>query len=172
MEINIIESGRKKLTKAKFETYEHALMCFLHQWGILDGVKIDLYLDVKMSMFKDENSIFYGQEEILEFAGATLPIEDNHYAIFLNRKYMKSKIESEDELIDHVMDALAHEVVHVKQYYLNELSISEDNLNLLWKGEVIQGDINNVDLPHEEEAYGYADEMRFNYYMEKIDMIL
>lgn len=51
-----------------------------------------------------------------------------------------------------ILDTLAHEMVHVKQY-----AYSETNERLTrWKGEYISEDVDYYDQPWEVEAYGMA----------------
>jgi hypothetical protein len=51
-----------------------------------------------------------------------------------------------------ILDTLAHEMVHVKQY-----AYSETNENLTrWKGQYISEDVDYYDQPWEVEAYGMA----------------
>ena len=53
-----------------------------------------------------------------------------------------------------LMNTLAHELTHVKQFIRNELNI-QDNVTV-WKNEVINDeDFDYLDLPYEIEARGY-----------------
>lgn len=68
---------------------------------------------------------------------------------------IQTKIEHKDQ--DDPLEILAHEMVHVKQYALNELK-DVGNLNASWHGKVYEGcDVNSDEyffLPWEVEAFG------------------
>ena len=53
------------------------------------------------------------------------------------------------------MLALAHEMVHVKQYAIGELHWPENpNLPIRWKGKIVRDDVIYWEHPWEVEAYG------------------
>ena len=53
---------------------------------------------------------------------------------------------------------LSHEIIHIKQYYHNELII--DGLYVIWMGEFFEyEELEYEDRPWENEAYNYSNEL-------------
>lgn len=166
IKINITDSGKKKVTKEKIETYEHACHFFLNLWGITQDIHLDLYLDYPIDAFFNPDSPFYQHHELSESAGATHH-EGKNYKVFINRTFLKENTENDQDFMDQLTRALAHEIVHVKQYYFNELVNKEDKSYFKGKNTT---HISYEKKPHEIEANTYDTQMQLHYYIEKFDM--
>jgi hypothetical protein len=112
-------------------------------------IEDNVHLDV---IFKSMKSNKIGYADIIDVLNN---IETKKFKIILN----------ENASVDYSFGAIAHEITHVKQVLRNELTVSEDNLHIVWMGEnyiSVEEYLNlvkNIDfekyksLPWEVEAY-------------------
>lgn len=175
IQIKVKDLFGKNVSGIKLETYEHACISFLNQWGITNGINIELHLDFLYKDFNNSNSVLYKEEQLKQATGSTFFISQNRFKVFLNRKHIiklvnesrDSKLNKDDLIMYFIITSLAHELVHVKQHFYKELKYVHNKVffnNL---------DITNVDCeanPCEEEAFYYAELMRNSYYKEKVIM--
>lgn len=166
IDIKIIDSNGRKVTKTKLDTYEHMCICFLNHWGITKDIKINLYINFPKNSFKDPNSVFYKLYHLKNSGGATY-YDGKEFHVYVNRTFLKKNTNSDEEFTDQISEVIAHELIHVKQYYFKEKEHVEGRS--LFNGEDIT-DLPYDDQPHEIEAYEYSGEMRLYYYLEKLLM--
>ena len=93
--------------------------------------------------------------------------DGKEFHVYVNRTFLKKNTNSDEEFTDQISEVIAHELIHVKQYYFKEKEHVEGRS--LFNGEDIT-DLPYDDQPHEIEAYEYSGEMRLYYYLEKLLM--
>jgi hypothetical protein len=130
-----------------------AATSYLHMWGI---TKINLIITLTLpdEMFDVKNA-----------AGGTLQLPNDRYLIHINEKFLKEETSSEDQLHEHLHNILSHEIVHVKQYFFNELE--EISGKQFFRGVDISK-IPYEKAPHEVEAYHYQTKMVDEFFQEQL----
>lgn len=88
------------------------------------------------------------------------PVKPKEFKIAISKKYKQKTI----------LLTLAHEIVHLKQYTLGELTDQTTKSNVKWKKELINEDsIDYYYLPYEIEAYGLEFGLFYNLRMARLE---
>ena len=140
-----------KHVDAKLKAAMHAMCAFaLTRLGISNRLANNLNLTIHMGHHDSE-----GEARVAKDANRYRPRD---FKIYLDHHRMEkddySRSLEDTEWGHRVLKTLAHELVHVKQYILGELSWRE--AGLLWKGVNWNPDnlLEYYDLPYEIEAHG------------------
>ena len=129
----------------------HAMTEFvLSKLGISNRIRNNLNLTIHMGHHENE-----GEAKLAPFANRYRPRD---FKIYLDHHRMEKddygRALEDTEWGHRVLKVLAHELVHVKQYIMGDLTWR--NTGLLWKG--INHNPENIldyyDLPYEVEAHG------------------
>jgi|Wag4MinimDraft_6_1082665.scaffolds.fasta_scaffold00217_15 hypothetical protein len=138
MEINVYGTASKKLKTELSEAAEFFARCLMHR-RMVDNLELDIEIENK-----------------LDVQGMCINEDDTSRSRFFTVQLRK-------DTIDDMIQTLAHEMIHVKQYAKNEhvkkhlttkggLKIQSYWLGELWKP--IKDEVDYYDSPWEIEAYG------------------
>ena len=125
MNIVFVEGGTKILREIAHKTVAYCLDELLP-----DSNK--LQIEVKLTNIKTDA------------VGYTLMLD--------NRKQYELEIEKNQTLREFI-GTICHEMVHLKQYYLNEMDETVEDGSYRWKDTRVPSDTAYSDLPWEKEAY-------------------
>ena len=146
-----------KIQKDKISKFlESAVFAFLGMWGVSnrDDLNIMVELDLGPEFIGDGDGM-----------GGTAKLADNYYVIFINQREINKISQDGDQELAYMVQALAHECVHVKQYINGELT-QDDEYNSFWMGESVEH-LDYHELPHEIEAHFYDEEMAMQFMWEQ-----
>lgn len=157
MKIEFLEKD-KPVKKTEFiEFLESAVHHYLGMWGITStkyNILIDLDIQKDLYDYEDEGTPM----------GGTLQLEKDKFIIFINLEELKKSYgENSPVYWMHLMQILAHECTHVKQYIKNELSYDHQD-RPLWMGKDISTKTYEKS-PHEQEAYKYQEDMAIDFFI-------
>lgn len=138
MEINIYGTANKKTKAELVESAEFFARCLMHG-RMVDNLELDIEI-----------------ENNLDVQGLCVNEDDNSRSRFFTVQLRKDSL-------DEMIQTLAHEMIHVKQYAKNEhvkkhlttkggLMIQSYWMGKLWKP--IKDEVDYYDSPWEIEAYG------------------
>lgn len=92
---------------------------------------------------KEDKEVIINEEKSKDVCAYLTEVNDNTFTIHLNKKLKRSDI----------ISTIAHEMVHIKQFYLKEFIMGEGTF--IWKKKKFNiKDFHYYDLPFEIEAYG------------------
>lgn len=131
MQLSIIRCPDKTRFRPYIKKAVHYYAQQLMAPKALEGLRLKIQFDSQL----DE----YGYASV---KGCTSPKKDRQYLIEIN-----PHIGARD-----ILDTLAHEMVHIKQYVYGETNESLTR----WKGQMISADIDYFNHPWEIEAYGMS----------------
>ena len=138
MEINVYGTKNRKLTKQLSEAAEFFALCLMHTRTV-KGIELDIEIVSN-----------------LEVQGYCVNEDDTKRSRFFTIQLRKDDA-------DDMIQTLAHEMIHVKQYVKNEhlkrFATTKGGLKIesVWLGKVwrpTKGEIHYYDSPWEIEAYG------------------
>lgn len=158
MKVSIFKENKRK-NNLEAKLLIAAVHSFLGMWGVVsDDIKIfvELSLDPRLHA---KNGL-----------GGTYRVSDKHFVIFLNEDLIRQVMGDGEAFTVGLMECLAHECVHVKQYLFNELS-RDLKFKTYWNGESVDHLPHN-ELPHEIEAHKYQEEMAQAYLIEQIQAFI
>ena len=136
----------KKLKIALYAMTEFAMASLVPSKKLRDNISIDVHLR------KHDNA---GEAKLAEHANRYRPRD---FKVLLNHHDMEKddygRERTATEWAHELLKTLAHELVHVKQYVMNELSWRERGL--LWKGRLYLPEHlgEYFETPYEIEAFG------------------
>ena len=136
----------KKLKIALYAMTEFAMASLVPSKKLRDNISIDVHLR------KHDNA---GEAKLAEHANRYRPRD---FKVLLNHHDMEKddygRERTATEWAHELLKTLAHELVHVKQYVMNELSWRERGL--LWKGRLYSPEHlgEYFETPYEIEAFG------------------
>lgn len=123
------------------DVYGHSTKISNIEIAYAAGFMLDLLLKEKVKLVHSIDICFEKERGSL---GSVVPLDDNQTEFEL--------IIAPKQSYKNIIGALAHELVHVKQFVTKELM--DCNSRLIWKGKLISGNIDYWEAPHEIEAYG------------------
>ena len=136
----------KRLKIALYAMTEFAMASLVPSKKLRDNISIDVHLR------KHDNA---GEAKLAEHANRYRPRD---FKVLLNHHDMEKddygRERTATEWAHELLKTLAHELVHVKQYVMNELSWRERGL--LWKGRLYSPEHlgEYFETPYEIEAFG------------------
>ena len=137
---------------------ESAVYHFLGMWGVSNenySIIIDLALDQKNYDYTEGDDIPLG---------GTFKLSDETFLVFLNIDEMANSFGKDSpKYWMYLLQALAHECTHVKQYIKGELDYDE-NSDPLWMGKKISN-LKYENTPQEIEAYDYQEDMAIDFFV-------
>ena len=136
----------KRLKIALYAMTEFAMASLVPSKKLRDNISIDVHLR------KHDNA---GEAKLAKHANRYRPRD---FKVLLNHHDMEKddygRERTDTEWAHELLKTLAHELVHVKQYVMNELSWRERGL--LWKGRLYSPEhlCEYFETPYEIEAFG------------------
>ena len=136
----------KKLKVAMYAMTEFAMARLVPSKKLRDNISIDIHLRKHLNA---------GEAKLSEHANRYRPRD---FKVLLNHHEMEKddygRERTDTEWAHEILKTLAHELVHVKQYVMGELTWRERGL--LWKGHLYTPENlgEYFDTPYEIEAFG------------------